>query len=72
MIGDQVQVIIGKDIEEVYDAFVKVTGVEREAAIDENLDADLAPKKKSVKEVLGSILPTVVSCVFPILPALTV
>ena len=69
MIGDQVQVIIGKDIEEVYDAFVNVTGVEREAAIDENLDPELT-KKKSFKEILGSIFPAIVSCVFPILPAL--
>ena len=70
MIGDQVQVIIGKDIEDVYDAFIKATGVERTAVIDENLDTDLVPKKKTVKEVLGSILPTIVACVFPILPAL--
>ncbi len=69
MIGDQVQVIIGNDITEVYDAFVKASGVERVAAIDENLDPELT-KKKSVKEVLGSIFPAIVSCVFPILPAL--
>jgi PTS system beta-glucosides-specific IIC component len=70
MIGDQVQVIIGNDINEVYDAFVKVSGVERTAAIDENLDPELTKKKKSVKEILGSIFPAIVSCVFPILPAL--
>ena len=69
MIGDQVQVIIGNDISEVYDAFITASGVEREAAIDENLDPELG-KKKSVKDILGSILPTIVSCVFPILPAL--
>ena len=70
MIGDQVQVIIGNDINEVYDAFVKTSGVERAAAIDENLDPELTRKKKSVKEILGSIFPAIVSCVFPILPAL--
>ena len=69
MIGDQVQVIIGNDVSEVYDAFVKTTGIERVAAIDENLDPNLG-RKKSVKEVLGSIFPAIVSCVFPILPAL--
>ncbi len=69
MIGDQVQVIIGNDIEEVYDAFVKNTGVEREALINENLDPELT-KKKGFKEILGSIFPAIVSCVFPILPAL--
>ncbi len=68
-IGDQVQVIIGNDIEEVYDAFVNASGVAREAAIDENLDPDLV-KKKGIKDVLGSIFPAIVSCVFPILPAL--
>ncbi len=70
MVGDQVQVIIGKDIDEVYDAFVNVTGVERTAAIDENLDPELTKKKKTFKEILGSIFPAIVSCVFPILPAL--
>ncbi|MBR3005706.1 MAG: PTS glucose/sucrose transporter subunit IIB, partial [Erysipelotrichaceae bacterium] len=54
MVGDQVQVIIGNDINEVYDAFVKVSGVEREAVIDENLDPELT-RKKSFKEILGSI-----------------
>ncbi len=70
MIGDQVQVIIGNDISEVYDSFIKASGIERVAAIDENLDEDLVKPKKTVKDVLGSILPTVVACVFPILPAL--
>ena len=69
MIGDQVQVIIGNDVPDVYEAFLKESGVARAAAIDENLDADLG-KKKSIKDILGSILPTIVSCVFPILPAL--
>ncbi|MBR6232214.1 MAG: PTS transporter subunit EIIC [Erysipelotrichaceae bacterium] len=69
MVGDQVQVIIGNDIDEVYDAFVKASGVEREAVIDENLDPELT-KKKGIKEILGSIFPAIVSCVFPILPAL--
>ncbi|MBQ4252812.1 MAG: PTS transporter subunit EIIC [Erysipelotrichaceae bacterium] len=70
MIGDQVQVIIGTDVPQVYDAFVKATGVERTAQIDENLDGDLIKKKKTFKEILGSIFPAIVSCVFPILPAL--
>ena len=70
MIGDQVQVIIGNDITEVYEAFIKETGIERAAVIDENLDPELTKKKKSVKEILGSIFPAIVSCVFPILPAL--
>jgi len=69
MVGDQVQVIIGNDVPDVYEEFLKITGITREAAIDENLDGDLN-KKKTIKDILGSILPTIVSCVFPILPAL--
>ena len=69
MIGDQVQVIIGNDVNEVYEAFVNASGVSREAVINENLDPELN-KKKSVKDILGSIFPAIVSCVFPILPAL--
>ena len=37
-VGNQVQVIIGQDVNEVYEAFVNASGVERAAAIDENLD----------------------------------
>ena len=70
MIGDQVQIIIGNDINEIYDAFVKASGVEKVVAIDENLDGDLIKPKKTFKDILGSILPTIVDCVFPILPAL--
>lgn len=69
MVGDQVQIIIGNDVPDVYEEFLKITGITREAAIDENLDGDLN-KKKTIKDILGSILPTIVSCVFPILPAL--
>ena len=68
-VGDQVQVIIGNDIDLVYDAFLNASGVAREAAIDENLDPELQ-KKKGIKEILGSIFPAIVACVFPILPAL--
>ena len=70
MIGDQVQVIIGNDVSEIYDAFVKVSGVEKVAQINENLDGDLVKPKKTIKDILGSILPNIVACVFPILPAL--
>ena len=70
MIGDQVQVIIGTDVGDVYNAFVNASGVERAAAIDENLDPDLVKPKKTIKDILGSIFPAIVSCVFPILPAL--
>ncbi len=69
MIGDQLQIIIGNEINEVYDAFVKVSGISREAAINENLDEDLG-KKKSFREIVSSILPAIVSCIFPALPAL--
>ena len=70
MVGDQVQIIIGQDVEDVYTEFLKITGIERTAAIDENLDTDLVPPKKTFKDILGSIFPTIVACVFPILPAL--
>ena len=70
MVGDQLQVIIGNDVPDVYEEFLKQTGLTREAVIDENLDADLTKQKRTIKDILGSILPTIVSCVFPILPAL--
>ena len=41
--GEQLQVIIGNTINEVYDAFVRIGGFEQQEAVDENLDAEKAP-----------------------------
>ena len=68
--GEQLQIIIGAEVSDVYNAFTKLTGKKGEGAIDEKLDADLPKKKKTVKGVLSSILDGIVGSIVPVLPIL--
>lgn len=68
--GEQLQVIIGNEVNEVYDMFVELTGVKREEAINEKLDTDVPKKKHTVKSVLAAIIDGIVGCMVPILPML--
>ena len=65
----QVQIIIGAEVNNVYKEFVALTGVDEEAAIDENLDLkqDLANKKG---KLLTTFFETVAAIFNPIVPAL--
>lgn len=45
--GDQIQIIIGTHVAEVYDVICERAGLEKQAAVDENLDKDLTEKKKN-------------------------
>lgn len=70
-LGDQLQVVIGNEINEVYDCFVKLAGVNKENAIDEKIDDDLNLKKKfSIKDFFNGLLSAIVACVIPLLPIL--
>lgn len=70
--GEQLQIIIGKDINEVYDAFCELSGVQKKQQIDEQLDSVLTEKKKlTVKGVLNNVLDGIVGCVVPMIPILT-
>lgn len=44
--GDQAQIIIGPHVPEVYDKICDIAGLEKQDAIDENLDEDLSAEKK--------------------------
>lgn len=68
--GEQLQVIIGQTVDDVYDAVCAVGGFSRSAAIDENLDGDLGKKKLKLKDVPGAMLHALQGCVFPIIPIL--
>ncbi|MCR4856172.1 MAG: PTS transporter subunit EIIC [Erysipelotrichaceae bacterium] len=63
-VGEQLQVIIGPAVGKVYEAFIKVTGLKAEAAIEENLDE---PKKK----VIDRIFDYISGSITPLLPAFT-
>jgi PTS system beta-glucosides-specific IIC component len=55
-LGDQFQIIIGKEVDNYYQAVCKEAGIEPEHAINENLDTDLTKKKWSLKGIGNAIL----------------
>ena len=69
--GEQLQIVIGNEVQEVYEAFIKVSGAKRNDVIEERLDTDdLKKKTHSVKGVLSAIVDGIVGCMVPILPML--
>ena len=70
-LGEQYQVIIGADVDDVYESVRSLGGFEKEAQIDENLDGDLK-KGFSLKNIGNAILaymsPTM-TAVIPLLMA---
>lgn len=68
--GEQLQVIIGNEVKEVYEAFIEQSGLQKEAMIDEKLDDVPAKKKWTVKGMLTGIVDAIVACVIPLIPIL--
>lgn len=68
--GEQLQIIIGNDVKELYDEFVKLSGSKREDVVQEKLDSNLPKKKYTVQSILEAIVDGIVSCMVPILPML--
>lgn len=62
--GEQLQIIIGQDVDEVYAAVCQAGGLQSEKAIDENLDK---PKQKFG---ISLILQTMSAILLPVIPAL--
>ena len=62
--GNQLQVIVGNAVSDVYDMICEAHGIKKEAAIEENLDA--GKKRFSV----GTLLDMISGCVIPIIPIL--
>jgi len=62
--GDQLQVIIGQDVGDVYEALCRIGGFSKEAAIDENLDGG---KKKFT---INRIFEDMAAILLPVIPAL--
>lgn len=67
--NEELQIIIGPAVAQLYDAMCEYAGFERAAAIDENLDADLK-EKLTVKGVLMGILDGISGSITPIIPML--
>lgn len=68
--GDQLQIIIGNEVNEVYDAFLLLTGFHREETVNENLDQNLIKKKLTMKGIFSGIVDAIVACVIPLIPIL--
>lgn len=63
--GEQLQIIIGQDVGNVYDVVCKKTGLAKQEAINENLDGD-EKKKFSAMTVFEAIS----GCLVPVIPVL--
>lgn len=69
-VGDQLQIVIGNEVNEVYDAFTKISGLKKEGIIDEKLDTPTLKKKYTIRRVTVAIIDGIVGCMVPILPML--
>ncbi|MBO5034272.1 MAG: PTS transporter subunit EIIC [Oscillospiraceae bacterium] len=68
--GEQLQVIIGQTVGDVYNAICKQTGLEKQAAVNEQLD-DIKPARDwSPKGILNMFLETISSVIAPFIPAI--
>lgn len=64
--GNQVQIVIGPEVSEVYKEFIAQTGLHENDAIEENLDSGV----KTSKNLFGNFFETVAGIFNPIVPAL--
>lgn len=66
--GEQLQVIVGNEVDAIYKSICTISGLKEETSINENLDY---PKKAlTLKTVIPSILDVLTSVLAPIIPAI--
>lgn len=66
--GEQLQIIIGQDVDDAYQLICQKHGLKQEESIDENLDEDLVGKKK--KFSFNAALDAISGCLVPLIPML--
>lgn len=54
--GEQLQIIIGNAVSDVYSAICEIGGLKEEAAIEENLDTDMVPGKLTLKGIFNRMV----------------
>lgn len=64
--GEQLQIIIGAEVKDVYNAICEANQMNQERAVDENLDKNLPKKKISLSAMIDGIS----GCITPVLPML--
>lgn len=68
--GEQLQIIIGQHVTDVYEVICKKTGIAAQAGIDEKLDDFTKQDTKSVKGVLKIFVAKIADSFVPIIPAI--
>lgn len=68
--GRQTQIVIGPSVSSLYKEFIEYTGMEEEAAVEENLDDVKSDLKNKKGNVLTKFFETVAGIFNPIVPAL--
>lgn len=68
--GEQYQIIIGQDVDDLYKEICEVGGIKVEKAIDENLDGNLTKDKFSFKKIPSIIVEVVSTSIMPFIPVL--
>lgn len=59
--NNQYQVIIGNEVNDVYEAICEAGDLKRQEGIEENLDRDLQMEKRGLKDLLGTFMETLSS-----------
>lgn len=67
--ASQLQIIIGADVQDVYDEICKKYDLAKEESVNENLD-EKKEEKPTFKSVLTKVIESIVACVVPLLPIL--
>lgn len=67
--GEQLQIIIGQEVDEAYKLICEKSGIQTQEAVNENLDEK---KDHSLKEIGNAILSGLSGCLTPIIPILIV
>lgn len=66
--GEQLQIIIGQSVGDLYNIMCEKTGLKKEAGVDENLDMPKTKKKITPLSILTAIVDAVSGSVVPLLP----
>ncbi|GGP11746.1 PTS transporter subunit EIIC [Oceanobacillus neutriphilus] len=68
--GEQLQIIIGNEVNEVYNAFINLMGMKKEKVIEEKPNRDIPRKQHTIRSVIVAMIDGIVGCMVPILPML--
>ena len=71
-VGQQLQVIIGTEVTQVYSAFCDLTGLQTQNQIQENLDESLPKEKLTFKNAIPRAFDAISASIVPIIPVFTV